>query len=101
MLILYWTTTNLYIHAYAPVIVFIYKTDLYSRQSLGVNRVYNVNGVNGNSSGTKRNNKPWFDLECRKAIFASQGLRSAPLLSTLGRLSQNFEIPAYRPLADL
>ena len=34
-------------------------------------------------------------------IFASQGLRSAPLLSTLGRLSQNFVIPAYRPLADL
>ena len=24
-----------------------------------------------------------------------------PLLSTLGRLSQNFVIPAYRPLADL
>ena len=34
-------------------------------------------------------------------IFASQGLRSAPLLSTLGRLSQNFVIPAYRPLVDL
>ena len=33
-------------------------------------------------------------------IFASQGLRSAPLLSTLGRLSQNIVIPAYRPLAD-
>ena len=34
-------------------------------------------------------------------IFASQGLRSTPLLSTLGRLSQNFVIPAYRSLADL
>ena len=36
-----------------------------------------------------------------KPIFASQGLRSTHLLSTLGRLSQNFVIPAYRPLADL
>jgi len=35
------------------------------------------------------------------SIFASQGLRSTPLLSTLGRLSQNFVIPVYRPLADL
>ena len=34
-------------------------------------------------------------------IFASQGLRPAPLLSTLGRICQNFVIPAYRPLADL
>ena len=34
-------------------------------------------------------------------IFASQGLRFTPLLSTLGRLSQNFVIPAYLPLADL
>ena len=34
-------------------------------------------------------------------IFASQGLRSTPLLSALGRLSQNFVIPAYCPLADL
>jgi hypothetical protein len=34
-------------------------------------------------------------------IFASQGLRSAPRISTLGRLSQNVVIPAYRPLADL
>ena len=35
-----------------------------------------------------------------KPIFASQGLRSTPLLSTLGRLSQKFVIPVYRPLAD-
>ena len=35
------------------------------------------------------------------SIFASQGLPSAPLLFTLGGLSQNFVIPAYRPLADL
>ena len=34
-------------------------------------------------------------------IFASQWLPSAPLLFTLGRLSQHFVIPAYRPLADL
>ena len=34
-------------------------------------------------------------------IFASQGLPSAPLLFTIGRLSQNCVIPAYRPLADL
>ena len=34
-------------------------------------------------------------------IFASQGLPSAPLPFTLGRLSQDFVIPAYRPLADL
>jgi hypothetical protein len=34
-------------------------------------------------------------------IFASQGLPPAPLPFTLGRLSQNFVIPAYRPLADL
>ena len=34
-------------------------------------------------------------------IFARQGLPSAPLLFTLGRLSQNCVIPAYRPLADL
>ena len=34
------------------------------------------------------------------SIFARQGLRSTPLLSTLGRLSQNFVFPAYRPLAD-
>ena len=27
---------------------------------------------------------------CGFGIFASQGLRSAPLLSTLGRLSRNF-----------
>jgi hypothetical protein len=34
-------------------------------------------------------------------IFASQRLPSAPLLFTLGRLSQNCVILAYRPLADL
>ena len=34
-------------------------------------------------------------------IFASQGLPSAPLLFTLGILSQNCVIPAYRSLADL
>ena len=34
-------------------------------------------------------------------IFANQGLPSDPLLFTLGRLSQNCVIPAYRPLADL
>ena len=32
-------------------------------------------------------------------IFASQGLPSAPLLFTIGRLSQNCVILAYRPLA--
>jgi hypothetical protein len=31
-------------------------------------------------------------------IFASQGLPSAPLPFTLGRLSQHFVIPAYRPV---
>jgi hypothetical protein len=34
------------------------------------------------------------------SIFASQGLQSTHLLSTLGRLSQKFVIPVYRPLAD-
>ena len=35
------------------------------------------------------------------SIFVSQRLPPAPLLFTLGGLSQNFVIPAYRPLADL
>ena len=38
---------------------------------------------------------------CGFGIFASQGILSAPLLSTLGILSQNFVIPTYRPLPDL